>query len=1002
MSVWDTATYKLTNVQLVYESAYDLLVPIFGQYVTPYLAPKGQMHGLEHNSTWKEVANLCGWGDPDTRASEDGSFEWLAKYASVERWRVGTEALYFVIRCVRDGRFDMTAAHLYDTVAEVGNHFSRLAAPGSKLPPKVFAKEWSKEERSYNRKHQLFMDASEHFKHSRLAFRDPSEPASTWEQERYFGQGNRVLYGDVCGRLLLLKGASEFVNQGLVLTRAHLDLLVECCSRLGNTYRYIATEYHSHLGVAADMAALVDETISVAGKARGENARKVVRAFHKAKAYTQMLIFENEQEGANEEERKDYMADGLNDILGLDQFAMKAMSVPLRFRMDYLNVYKWMPPPDFDPTSAFEELRGWHSETRASGADPNASEAQRELWRRIQHERKLHLATAYRSLNHAWPPTLTMRGNNPSAEEIGAWEPASLLPYYQYGKDIVSQVKDKATVCRSAVEEFKGSRDLSDRSFLLWYLKNAGTVDTKEDIGANAKGALQEENFVRVAYKPEAHKPGSRLFFIAPPRRRILLGEMEGNLSRVAEHYPGSLQGKSSSAKAKLLARLMDPWAEPVGIPDQTVYTPYIITFDLTKFSPKSNGNVTRDYHRFWAKVYGKAEVEGLYCIGPESKIIHTTCGLNMEYQNRGADLEGFRGRMMTMFHCDMLGAAARLSRERGYTVGKAVLACFIDDGSVKIYAAGAGEVARANAQGFLTCMQEIYAAGGQENNPMKTVVSRVGGEMLATQYVNREIIPSGLKAAMRLAPDYENPAVSLPEEMSGLFAAAQGCVKDGGDWIQTYKRYVEACLYAIHRWERSALRRIAPAAMALKLMTPKSYSGFGLYPLHALVSTVAINLTAEGMGMLIIAGRQLPEYRISIRKIVSQQVVKREPLSILRDPERVRAVGPAMVENRLMMRVVDWMESNTGPYTRFMAHYRSLELREHAAGVAVAMLAGGTVNVPLIQRAWKATPLAYVESIVSKFKRAATIIGLLGFKAVGGVRKANRKDVNAVLDYFP
>jgi len=576
-----------------------------------------------------------------------------------------------------------------------------------------------------------------------------------------------------------------------------------------------------------------------------------------------------------------------------------------------------------------------------------------------------------------------------------------LFAYHQYGTDIVTQIKDKATVASTFDEEYNKRDTDPSISFLLWYLENAGDVDTKSDLRDLAAGCLTEENYVRVAYKSEGHKPGSRLFHLLPPRQRILLGEFEGNLSRVASAYPGSLQGKGTSDKERIVNSIMDLNQAPPGADDGGDYEIFVVTFDLSKFSPKSNYNVTRDYHEFWAKVYGMPELVALSDIGCKAKILHTTAGLKMWYNNPGADLEGFRGRMQTMFHSDMLAASCRLAKERGFLLGKGVLGVFIDDGAVKVAVSGMNAAAKASINGFLVAMQEVYASCGQENHPNKTQISRTGGELLADQYYRGVKIPTPIKAAQRLAPDFENAAASIAEDFDALFASSQGCVKDGGDWSATYKRYVSACVRTVMRWARKTVPIVDSNVLAVKMITPKSYGGFGLQPLQGLVSTASVNLTIEGFGMLNRAARMYPDWRRLIRRVTSKEVVKREPLSILRDPTRVRAVGAVVVENRLMMRVVQWLEKKETTHSAFLQAYRDVDLKEHATAVAVAILSKESLSVPMIQRAWKITPLAYVESVVSKFRRSATIIKLLGYQEMQNIRRKNMRDVESVLLEF-
>jgi hypothetical protein len=998
MAVWKSACQKLDIAREAWLSVPKLFPKMFGPAPKDYLDLTDPECGLDAESTWEDVADACSW--PDSGVREGDVDDDLPGYEGVERWAIGLAAIYRLVKAVSDDRFQSTPQYNRGHIAKVLTEFGKVVCPSTQATPRRFLQAFEKEDPEVKALAIRFEDVAEGFKRARFAFKSGKEPEDLvpLDQVKVWGKGNRLWYGAVSGNVLVMRGASEFTNQGLLLTRSHVNLLYEALMRISNAYAYIATEYADDFGARADLCRILKETIDRAGTARPKVAPLVCRAHHKMRAYAQWLILRNLNSAAYPVEEADFHADRLDIILDLVPTAQAMAALPRHYRMDALHLYKWMPPPDYDATSAFGLLRSWHFHTRPSGADADAEPEMRQLFEQTCLERKMNLASAYHYQFRRWPPNLVVKGRTPRLAELEVWNPESLYPYYRLGKDITGQVKDKAIVAARWETEWRKPPSAKSDSFLLWYMRGADGADTRRDLDDMAAGVIGEDNYVRVAYKAEAHKPNSRLFFMGPPRRRIVLGEFEGNVSHIAQFYPGSLQGKSSAHKASMVRAAMDVRTDPPGVTAEGDYTVLVVTFDLSKFSPKSNYNVTANTHRFWANVYGVPAIEQLVEYGPKSEILHTTCGLKMRYRNEGADLEGFRGRTMTLFHADMLSCAARLARERGHLVSKGVLCVFIDDGVIKIAVPGSKEEAADHAAGFLKCMQDVYAANGQENNPTKTCLSTRGGEILADFYLDGIKQREGIKAAMRLAPDYENPATALTEDLDALFAASQGCVKDGGSWIATYRRYVEACLKAIQRWSRKVFSMVNEVGFALGLLTPKSYGGFGIQSLQGLVTTAVVNATQEGLGMLNRVSRMYPELRRKVSAIVSRPLVLRPPLSFLRDPTRVRASTTVMIENRLTMRVGAWLETEGGEFKGFLGAHRNVDLLAHATAVAEAMLSKGSVSVPLVARVWKSTPLSFVESVLGKFKRAGTIIELLGYRAVGEIRRKNSGDVGGVL----
>lgn len=991
MSVWASDTQRTDLAKELYYIAPTLVNTVFGPTLAPYLKPDEVTSGLTGKSPWEDLAFAMGW---EESTSAEDMWEELEPYLrGVEAFHIGTQGVYKLLGAVRNGRFKCSDQYDYGKLRNIQTIYRNLLTPSTQITPKAFMDRYVRSDEYCTQTSRKYESVSECFKRLRVLFH--KEDYHEVEQKKYFGDGQRDYTLVKVGRLLFMRGTRELTNTCIVLSRGHVDQVVGCAQRLANIAEYFGSAYTGQ--VRDEAMSYLDFTVEVASRASRPDAFKVCRAFHKCRAILQMETLGSVLPESVNVEAADYITDGLDAIIRVNKYRAVMARFPLVNRVEMMHVYKWMPPPDFDATAIFGGVRKYHMNPRSSGADPDAPIQVVTMWERIKAERKLHFANAYYRMTGTWPADLTHRASGVGLSDVRDWEPEAILPYYTLGKDVVSQIKDKQTVCATLAEERMGHARADQTNYLLWYLNNKEVLDTdqiRKDYPYHG-----EDNYARVAYKPEAHKPDSRLFYMAPPKSRTILGELEGNLSNVAKFYPGCLMGKSSGEKKKILLDLMDPHSPLPGVPTGHDCETFIIQFDLSKFSPKSNYNVVRDYHEFWAKVYAEPQIKAMSEMGCFAKLLHTTCNLKMEYQNIGADLEGFRGRLMTMFHSDLLGTACRVARERGLTTGKARLAVFIDDGAVKIAVNGLGELAVENVRRFLAVMQEVYAAAGQDANPSKTCISRVGGEMLAEFYVHGTQMPVGIKAAMRLYPDYENAATTITEEFDTLFSTCQGSVKDGADWLTIHSMYSMACLKALNRWARRELPNVNDDTLALLLMTPKSYGGFGLQPLQGLVTTAVTNLTAEGLAMLNRAARWLPGYRLRIMKIVSVPVIVREPLSILRDPLRVRADTPVLMENRLVMTVVDWLSSQSGAIGSFIMEYSSQSLKEHATKVAEALLASDSISVPVLERAWKATPLAQIESIVAKFKRSHTVIRFVGRDAMSKIRRANMQDLRRVLE---
>lgn len=996
MSVWALPTYKTTIARELYKHDKDLFGRVYGKTLGPYLHPDRSVCGLDVTSDWEELADKLRWKEEP--CEDDAFVDFIPKVKECRKFAVGTEAIYKLIGSVYFGRFSAETDRNHPYIEGVVKLLGDFVMPSTQISPDKFLANWAFEDEEGVKRSTAVSAVANGLKKLRASSASKNRSFRPIDQKRLWGESTRNWYG-ISGRdMCILVGAKEYVNTCLIFSGAHMSICSEALDRIARILEYVATLKAPDVHRAPAIIQVLDYTVERSMKAGRVNSHKVCKAFHKARGIAQMRLFANENYGAIKQEIEDFKKDGLDSIIDLDKYLSLVEVCKPGERLDFFHVYKWMPSPDFDVTSAFGIYKDMHQNTRKSGLSEGASERAKEMYQRVVTERKFNIAAAYHAMTGTWPPLLSPTGTRPTKEMIEQWDPKGLFPYYQYGKDVITQIKDKACVMPTKRDELNGTGVFSDKKFLLWYMANSDNIDTVKDLDQLSKGIPSEDNYVRVAYKAEGHKPDSRLFFMAPPRTRILLGEMEGNLSKIARVYPGSLQGRTAIEKDKMIKHLMDLDIEPPNMTYNEDVTMKLVMFDCSKFSPKSCGLVTEEYHKFWAGVFGVKEIEDLYKLGPDSDIIHTTEGLKMEYKNCGADLEGFRGRMMTMFHADMLGATCRMAKEEGLIDGKGVLAVFIDDGAIKLAVNGTGEKAEANINRFLNIMQEIYASAGQDNNASKTCISSKGAELLAEVYLNGKRLPCGIKAAMRIYPDHENPAVHITEEFDAQFSSAQGAVKDGCDWIQAYKMYARANVRSIFRWVSNDAKVCDPTKLALQCLLPKSYGGFGFSSLQGLVTTGALDLTSEGMGMINRVGRYYPMTRSILKPWVRTPIVKRDPLSILRDPTRVRAARECITENRLTMRIVRWLEDTPAVSAKFFKNYRCVDLRDHATAVAEAILSGPSVSITMLARAWKCTPLHFIESVIGKFKRAATIIELIGYTAVGNIRRRNMRELTEVL----
>jgi hypothetical protein len=998
MAVWRSPVIRNTIFRELYEVSPRILEVAAGPNPHVLLGKSDGRNGGSYD--WHDTAANLGWREPNEDEDVFSAFMDLIK--GVKRFRFNQEAVFFVCKSVHEGSLSPVEQVPHEKVRETVQEIVRLIAPATQVKEDEFVSSMSHVVDSISDAGKRYRDAAAALTHTVVRDRAGNAPFEANDLrvgKQTFVRGHKATTAVYrLGQCLAFRNFGQGDQAIAFLSRPQVDNVVGALLRLANTEEYIRARYSTRPTDAKLLRTSLDRTLQCAFKARGDNARYVGRALHKIRAHCETLLCESVLEDIAAAERKDFTREGLDAIAPINLFADVIHASTRLVAHDCLNLYKWIPPPDYDPFECVEAHRANNLAPRACALDAGASKESKAAWDAIVLERNINFAATYRRIHGANPPGLAPEGRDPRRADYLAWEPRKCLNYREVRKDISSMIKDKTIAPEVRDRALRGEGSFEETSYLGWFMSNNGQVDVSEELTRLSKGELDSQNHLKLAFKAESHKVKARMFAIAPPRLRLVLAEHEGNLARIASNYPGSLLGLTPGMREKQLANVMNVYERPPGVDAWEDSTTFVVTFDLSKFSDRDPRAVTEEYHKFWARIYGKPELASLVRIGPDSLIYSTREGVRMHYKNAGADIQGFRGRMKTMQHSDMLGAACRLARERGLILGRGVLAVYIDDGAVKVAVPGYDEEAKVALRGFVDVMREVYAAGGQEVNVAKVVASAHSGNMLGDYFYQGYKVPVGIKAYQRVHPAYDTPVVALTEDTATIFSAAQGAAKAGTPWALSYGSYVVNCVRVVARWARREFRTLDPKRLALGMLTPKSFGGFGLSGTQGLLGTAVVNETCEAIGHLNRAARMYPDLRARIYAILRRPVVRRDALSRLRDPVRIRAETPVLVESRLVAVVTDNLQQRETRFSGFFSAARVGEAVEHARLIADKVFSAESMDAAAIQGIWRACPLSYIESVVGKFKRADSIVKLLGWKRIGVIRRANLRDVRSVL----
>jgi len=552
--------------------------------------------------------------------------------------------------------------------------------------------------------------------------------------------------------------------------------------------------------------------------------------------------------------------------------------------------------------------------------------------------------------------------------------------------DCYDLIKDKA-ICPERIKAVENIVDLNkiparNRTQLLDVLSRDAMPDVSV-LAANLPNLFLD---VKADDKPEAKKPHGRWFFEAHSDIRLVISEYEDSNADYAKFFPGSVVGLGSVDVRKRINAASAPCLKAGG------EMPLYISFDIEKFSPAFNIQVSRALDEMWAEAYGVPHISQASLILTEGDIHYVKGNFHHTVKKTGSDFEGFFGRRNTMYHCAVMGYAVNTLRRDKVIEKGAHFATLIDDGLLRLLVRE--DFCHADIENLRNQLEEIYRAGSMQISWDKTFISsRVCVFLNEVRYMGRSVTP-GMKAILRVHSMSDEICPSLLSDLELVASTARGALTAGATPSAAYAIYTVHVCKAIRRWGKTIGR--VKGRSVLKLFLPARLGGLSLCGLMALAGSVTHDDLVEALGVLRIAGFRYAAFQDTIRDVADIEVIEMGEEARFKNPHGVRATCRILRRDRGTARIKRYLIShaNLPAINHYLLAVKDSDVIRDSRLPAVPM----RFPVEMRERVWASTPEHVIEGIVAKFLKARSALCFVPFRILYRATIANKTEAKAVL----
>lgn len=751
---------------------------------------------------------------------------------------------------------------------------------------------------------------------------------------------------------------------------------------------------------------IMDTVVEAMRRSDSTSANKICRALDVANNMFVASLATDVNSRGYDDQKKKIDREELNKVIDV-QAVMKlakkyGQGVTEAFEL--LKVYKLLPCPDFCPYSVVKNLEekfakknsfnmdfqveigggSWKGDTITSTLD--------EFRRYSKRNKILTFFNAHKRFPGKLRDPVTaplellgypsIRERNITVDNVDHIDIAGSFMYTKFDGVEYELVKDKTTA--PAWKSFANSR--IENNQVMQYLFDKRFLDQSDIRHSFEVEKYSWKKQMSIALKPEAKKPSSRAFFMAPDPPRRANSEMEHNVSVYVREKNGSSQGKSDMDMNRKLFHMTNEEMEG--------YRLLLLSFDLASFSGSQDIKFKRFGLEGWAEVFGEPWIKNLEDLFTDYELKWDKFNINESMKLFGNDLEGFNGRLNTDIHLDVMGYAIYKLRQAQIVHFPANMECLIDDGllGLQVPEDDFDELCAI----ILKVIEAVYNAAGLEISWDKTYASSVTCQYLNRVFCCGEEITGGAKAYLRIGKLNEAPIPTIRDHISAHEATARGAIKACADHRLVYHKYMWEVVNTIVKWTRIKEEELLTDELAVGLFTPVGLGGLGCVSSFQLSSNQTFDPFNQGVGNLIMLGRCEPRYapyinarlNAKMRDMPCQQVLNAptalryayRTLNLRRFANAAREVVIKKSVNPFVNQVAELLKTTTGsPIVDIFCQMQVVHdvTRECLAGMDPALV---------------------LDKILGKLQNSSTAAGILGWRTKIALDLVNRSEARTLI----
>jgi len=713
------------------------------------------------------------------------------------------------------------------------------------------------------------------------------------------------------------------------------------------------------------------------------------------------LSFEGYQELLRDRE-----IDGHSTIVPLDSIRnIFLLQKPSDF-VDALAMSRICMPPDFDVCKGFSDEKKLHTSKNPVGSDIDEdSEIVYQGFLKYQriffitqyfkHFKKLpgvmsedigdpDLIRKYNEKKHSWPGL--------TEEDAAYVDLTGCLKYKSRANDIEHYMKDAAMIpedpARSIVRE---KVDRSETNMIVHLL----TANKRLDLDAYREVFDKKDHAIRASFKVESGKEAGRLFFIYDLEDKMLMAELEENISDFLIHVSGNAVGLSNIKIRENMQRLNQ--LEEYTDLDMK---PLFMSDDISKWSPKMPVRVQEDSARFWAEIFDQPWIGRISEIDKRDEILINIMNYRSSYKSYGANKEGTSGKRFTFTMIAMKAYCVNILRGKKngpkLIEGTAKLLTFLDDGLTVVDISAVDYYKHAKI--VIESISYIQAAIGYILKIAKCYPSDKYMVFLNYEYFAGKRLYDDGKSFVKLFPRKTNDLMSFTERLREVSTWAIGAIDSSANPLDCYYAYLYRCVYEEITWYNKA-NYTAPAKI-LQWISPVAMGGYGALPIHSLAAGVSRSSLAENLKTVQILAKRNPHFRSAFKALLKTPAEVKTPLQILRSPDTPVYAVPHLTEHRVIHAIEDHLlKGCTSVYLKdALSVLAGGSLHSFAQSIASSFVG---CNTMVVEAVYTASPVYAIDKIISKVKKASTLRDLLPADKRDSIIKGQLNEVARVESAF-